>query len=469
MAKLSTFEFVDFLSRSGLVADEDLNRSLDDLRRKSSSDLPGNADVVANHLIDAGLITRWHADKIFDKKYKGFRLGRYKLLSHLGSGQMSSVYLAEHVLVRQKRAIKVLPKSRTYSDSHRKLFHLEAQAAASLSHPNIVPTYDVDNDGEQHFLVMEYVDGKTLQSIVDENGPLPFDVACNFIAQAAEGLGYAHQHGVVHCDVKPTNIMVDQQGMVRVLDLGLALHANAWRDSLSAAHREEILRTANYLSPEQLMDSHKVDLRTDIYNLGCTFYFLLTGHPPFTAASLFQKAALHMLTMPVNVADGRPDCPEELSAICRKMLQKNPDLRYQTMREVVEALDGWLLNHGFTFDPGAGDAAIRETILKKSQEKALPNRSKPAVSAPPPQFPAFPPPGPGAGRIGGMSDDRNMYDSIAGMKAGILMLAAGLGGILGLAAQMEAGNLWLGIMFAVLSPVAILLGGWAIYRSYNGP
>lgn len=396
MAKLPTDQFVDYLERSGLVPEDVLKRTLDDLRREYGGKLPDNADIVANHLIDANLITRWHADKIFDRKYKGFFLGRYRLLNFLGSGEMSSVYLADHLLMKQQRAIKIIPKSWTYwGSSALHLFHLEAQAAASLSHPNVVQTFDVDNDGDQHYMVMEYVDGKTLQAMVDETGPLPLDVACNFIAQAAEGLDYAHRHGIIHCDIKPANVMVDRRGIVRVLDLGLALHANAWRDSLSAAHREEVFRTANYLSPEQLVDSHKVDLRTDIYNLGCTLYFLLTRHPPFTAASLFQKAALHMLTMPVNVSESRPDCPEDLSAICRKMLQKNPELRYQNMREVVRALEGWLVNHGFTFDPGAGDAAIRETILKKAQEKVLPNRPKPSQSAVPPQFPAFPLPGGG--------------------------------------------------------------------------
>jgi serine/threonine protein kinase len=402
MAKLSTFEFVDYLNRSALVVSKELDQSLNVLCQQHDGKLPGNADVVANHLIDAELITRWQADKIFDKKYKGFYLGKYKLLELLGSGEMGSVYLAEHVLIKQLRAIKVFPKSRVYknsSDLH--LFHLEAQAAASLSHPNIVPTFDVDNDGEQHFIVMEYVDGKTMQAMVDENGPLPLDVACHLIAEAAEGLDYAHAHGVIHCDIKLTNLMIDGSGLLRVLDLGLALHANARRNSLSAAHREEILRTANYLSPEQVVDSHKVDLRTDIYNLGCTLYFLLTGHPPFMAASLFQKAALHMLTMPVDVSRDRPDCPKDLAAICRKMLQKNPGLRYQNMREVVQALEGWLINHGFIFDPGAGDAAVRATILKKSQDKVPPSRPKPSQSVPPLQFPAFPLPGRGIsiGRI----------------------------------------------------------------------
>ena len=348
MAKLSTQEFLNYLSQSGLVDSESFSQILDHLRLEFRGELPDSSDVIADSFIEAGLITRWHVDKLFDRKYKGFRLGKYKLLTLLGSGEMSSVYLAEHVLMKQLRTIKILPKSKSFRNSKEVvLFHLEAQVAAFLDHPNLVRTYDVDNDGEQHFLVMEYVDGKTLQRMVEESGPLPLQVACSFIAQAAEGLEFAHCNDVIHCDVKPANLMVDKQGLVRVLDLGLALHGNAWWDSLSATHRQELLSTANYLSPEQVVDSHKVDLRTDIYNLGCTLYFLLTGHPPFPAGSFVQRIALHMRTMPTSVAQDRPDCPDDLSAICLKMLQKNPDLRYQSMREVVAALDDWLISRGF--------------------------------------------------------------------------------------------------------------------------
>lgn len=194
---------------------------------------------------------------------------------------------------------------------------------------------------------MEYVDGKTLQRMVEESGPLSLELACEYVAQAAEGLEYAHRHNVIHCDIKPANLMVDQKGLVRVLDLGLALHADAWWESLSETHREQLLSTANYLSPEQVVDNHQVDFRTDIYNLGCTLYFLLTAHPPFPAGSFVQRVALHMRTMPVCIAQDRPDCPDDLAAICLKMLQKNPNLRYQNMQEVVEALDRWLMIHGF--------------------------------------------------------------------------------------------------------------------------
>src|SRR5436190_22662629 len=148
MAKLSTATFLDYLTQSGLVAERDLRRSLDALREKCGGELPEDAESVADWFIGGGLITRWHADKLFDKKYKGFRLGKYKLLTLLGRGEMSSVYLAEHVLMKRLRAIKVLPKSRSFrSPSDLQLFHSEAQATARIDHPNLVQAYDVDNDG----------------------------------------------------------------------------------------------------------------------------------------------------------------------------------------------------------------------------------------------------------------------------------------------------------------------------------
>jgi serine/threonine-protein kinase len=349
-------------------------------------------------LIEAGLITRWHADKLFDKKYKGFRLGKYKLLSLLGFGEMGSVYLAEHVQMKRLRAIKVLPKSCVNKSSYLARFQLEAQVTASFDHPNIVRAYDVDNDGEQHFLVMEYIDGKDLQRIVTEEGPLPLELACNYIAQTAEGLAYAHQHHLIHCDIKPANLMIDGQGTVRILDMGLAIYADGAKASITVPHYESVLGTADYLAPEQALDSPKVDARTDIYSLGCTLYFLLTGHPPFAYCSLTQEIAKHMTTTPEDVRRDRPDCPRDLVDICVRMMQKNPQLRYQSMGEVSEALEMWLIYHGFAFDPGPSVTAMKAAALKKWSKRSsriARNHPKKRQLALSPQFPIFPLPGSG--------------------------------------------------------------------------
>lgn len=363
MAKLSAENFIDYVERSGLVEEDQLAKSLDMLKEKHGGKLPEDSDLVANHLINANLITQWHADKIQDRKYKGFKLGKYKLLRLIGTGGMSSVYLAEHVLMKQKRAVKVLPKSRVNDSSYLARFHLEAQATASLDHPNIVRAYDVDNDGDQHFLVMEFIDGKDLQNIVKQEGPLPLELACNYIAQTAVGLAYAHENNLIHRDIKPANLLIDDKGIVRILDLGLALYSDGAKASLTVAHNENVLGTADYLSPEQAVNSHKVDLRTDIYSLGCTLYFLLTGHPPFTDGSLAQRIMKHQTTMPEDVRKDRPECPRDLVDICVKMMQKKSEKRYQNMNQVAQALETWLANHGYKFEPGSNDAAMKAAAL----------------------------------------------------------------------------------------------------------
>ena len=155
--------------------------------------------------------------------------------------------------------------------------------------------YDVDNEGDTHYIVMEFIEGKDLNTIVKQEGPLPLELACNYIAQSAEGLEHAHENGLIHRDVKPANLLVDTKGIVKILDLGLALFSDNERASLTVEHNENVLGTADYLAPEQAVNSHKVDHRADIYGLGCSLYFLLTGHPPFPEGTLAQRIAKHQI------------------------------------------------------------------------------------------------------------------------------------------------------------------------------
>jgi serine/threonine-protein kinase len=371
MASLSVASFIDYVERSQLVEDEALRKSLDQLRQKNGGELPEDADLVAAHLIQAGYLTAWQCEMLFSRKYKKFKLGKYKLLRHIGSGGMSAVYLAEHTMLKRQRAIKVLPKKRVNDSSYLARFHLEAQATASLDHPNIVRAYDVDNDGDQHYLVMEFIEGKDLQTIVKQEGPLPLELACNYVAQSAEGFTYAHENNLIHRDVKPANLLVDEKGVVKILDLGLALYADEENASLTVAHNENVLGTADYLSPEQAVNSHAVDSRTDIYSLGCTLYFLLTGHPPFPEGSLAQRIAKHQTQMPEDIRKDRPDCPRDLVDICTKMMQKKPDRRFQTMREVADALETWLANHGYKFEPGSSEMALKAAALTSGARRPV--------------------------------------------------------------------------------------------------
>ncbi|MFK8113028.1 MAG: serine/threonine protein kinase [Rubripirellula sp.] len=328
--------------KSGLVETPALEKFEKKVREKLQGTLPENPRKLANVFKKEGILTEWHIEKLLTGKYKGFFLGKYKLLGHIGTGGMSSVYLAEHLRMGDKRAIKVLPKSRVRDATYLARFQLEAKAIASLNHPNIVLAYDIDNEDDVHYIVMEYVDGDDLQQLVKREGALDFSTAAGVIAQAARGLEHAHSKGVIHRDVKPANLLIDQNGIVRLLDMGLALVAAGDDESLTVANNENVLGTADYLAPEQALNSHTVDHRADIYGLGCTFYFLLTGKPPFSDGTLAQRIAKHQTEMPSNVRKHRPDCPGELEGICVKMIQKDPRYRYQSSADVAEVLEAFV-------------------------------------------------------------------------------------------------------------------------------
>jgi serine/threonine-protein kinase len=346
MPKPNVEKFLDLVQSSGLVEKDRLQALVSQLEKESHGKLPSDVDEVARRLVAEHLITPWQRDRLLEGKYRGFFLGRYKLLGELGAGGMSKVYLGEHVLMQRRVAIKVLPQKRVTDTSYLARFHREARAAASLDHPNIVRAYDVDNDGDNHYLVMEYVDGRDLQQTVKRGGPLDYATAADYIRQAAEGLGHAHSHGLIHRDVKPANLLVDQKNVVKVLDLGLARFTDDDRASLTVQYDENVLGTADYLAPEQAVDSHSADGRADIYSLGCTFYFLLTGHPPFPDGTLPQRLMAHQKQQPSAICKERPDAPADLVAICTKMMAKKPADRYPSMDDVAQALRRWLADRG---------------------------------------------------------------------------------------------------------------------------
>ncbi len=332
MSEQSSKSFLGVLTRSGLVAKDDLKKILSDFQR----DHPGKKlDDFTQHLIATGVITPWHLEKLKLGKYKGFFLGKYKLLRHLGTGGMSSVYLAEHSIMKQQRALKVLPRKRIDDKSYLERFYLEGRAAAALNHKNIVRVYDIDSDGDTHYLVMEYVKGKDLYDLVNDHGPLSIDKAIKYTIDAAHGLAHAHERSLVHRDVKPANLLVTQNDHVKVLDMGLALFRED-DESLTVAHGERVIGTADYLAPEQAINSHNVDHRVDIYALGCTLYFCLTGKPPFPEGTLAQRIALHQTVEPKPIE--REDCPTELRQVINAMVQKDPAARYATCQMVIDDL-----------------------------------------------------------------------------------------------------------------------------------
>jgi serine/threonine-protein kinase len=335
MVEQSPKQYLTILERSGLVQRPRLLEAIAEITQEFGS--APTVDQVSKYLLRQGLITGWHDEKLRAGKYRGFFLGKYKLLGFLGSGGMCSVYLAEHMMLRQPRAIKVLPKGRTNDKSYLDRFYREGRAAAALSHPNIVRVYDIDCDGDNHYLVMEYVQGMNLYDLVKRSGPLNYREATDFVLQAAIGLQHAHDIHLVHRDVKPANLLVTKGDIVKVLDLGLALFREE-EYSVTMAHNEKVLGTADYLAPEQAVNSHEVDHRADIYGLGCSLYFILTGRPPFPEGTLAQRIAMHQTKEPAPIEEFRPDCPDSLIRVCRKMMTKDRNARYQNCRDLARDL-----------------------------------------------------------------------------------------------------------------------------------
>lgn len=331
-------EFLRVTRASGLVDSDRLDEAISPWKGVTSP-VP---EACIQAIIDKGLLTTWQLEQLRKGKHKGFVLGKYKLLRLLGQGGMSSVYLAEHMTLHNKVAIKVLPVKRVDQTSYLARFEREAQSSARLNHPHIARAFDLDTSGSIHFIVMEYIDGTDLHARVKQDGPLPVREAADFIRQAALGLHHAHEEGLVHRDIKPANLMVDKRGHVKILDLGLVLANDDEDAELTKEHDEKVLGTADYLSPEQARDSHKADRRSDIYSLGCTLYYLLVGKAPFAKGSLGERIRAHMNEPAPNLLDARPDVPAAIVELYFRMMEKHPDARQQTAQEVADSLASWL-------------------------------------------------------------------------------------------------------------------------------
>ena len=333
-------ELLDLVRKSGVIDEKRLSTQLERIR--AAGQVPPEPGKFAGVLVHEGVLTHFQAEQFLQGKWRRFTIGKYKVLERLGAGGMGSVYLCEHTLMKRRVAVKVLPANTADDSSSLKRFHREAQAVAALDHPNIVRAYDIGEDNKLHFLVMEHVDGSSLQEIIKKAGPLDPIRAAHYIRQAALGLQHAHETaGIVHRDIKPGNILVDRNGIVKVLDMGLARFFHDEEDQLTKQFDENVLGTADYLAPEQAIESHTATIRADIYSLGGTFYWCLAGRTPFTEGSVAQKLIWHQTRQPKSIRTYRDDIPDGLVAVLEKMMAKQADDRYQTPQEVADALEPW--------------------------------------------------------------------------------------------------------------------------------
>lgn len=276
----------------------------------------------------------------------------FEILEELGRGGMGIVYRARQLADQQIVAIKVIRKDRLQHEEAVRRFRREAQAAARLCHPNIVQVVDSDHTGDTHFLVMEYVPGLTLERYVEQYGPLPIAVACDYLRQAALGLQHAHEQALVHRDIKPSNLMVTPAPaasdpptatyQIKVLDMGVArvlqLGPTPGESLSTLTQGGSVIGTADYIAPEQLEDPHGADIRADLYSLGCTFYFLLTGQVPFPGGSLISKLDKQRWQMPEPVEQIRAEVPRVVARLLGQLLAKKPADRFQTPGALAKAL-----------------------------------------------------------------------------------------------------------------------------------
>ncbi|MCZ2344287.1 MAG: serine/threonine protein kinase [Bacteroidales bacterium] len=333
-------ELLEVIEKSGLITEPPVQA---EIQRLTVASPTLTVEQFTQLLVREGILTRFQAKQLKLGRHKRFEIaGKYRLLELLGVGGMGAVYLCEHMFMKRLVALKVLPIEKMGDPSALARFYREAQAVAAMDHPNIVRAYDIDKFESMHFLVMEYVDGTSIQEIVARHGPIAPERIANYAAQAALGLQHAHELGLVHRDIKPGNLLLERSGVIKILDMGLARFFDRKSDNLTEKFDQNcVLGTADYLAPEQAV-TNVVDIRADIYALGGSMYFALTGQSPFPDGTIASKLMSHQTKEPKPITDFRDDVPQDILNIIQTMMRKDPDARYQTPAELYQALQPWL-------------------------------------------------------------------------------------------------------------------------------
>jgi serine/threonine-protein kinase len=346
--------FFRHLRRSRLLSD----REVEQASRLTDSDRPR---AIARALVKQGVLTRFQAGRLLAGRPARLHLGQYRLLDHLGRGATGRVFKAVHSTMERVVAIKVILPGLLRDPAAVELFDREVRAAAQLHHPHIVTAYDANEIKGVRFLVMEYVAGPSLQGFVKGRGPLPVELACELLRQAALALQYAHERGMVHRDIKPANIILAHADgfpgaegsgaagtvgqwrgpAVKVVDFGLVRVRGAGKGGVVETIQAEpgaVFGTVDYISPEQAHDVHSVDIRSDLYSLGCTFYYALTGQVPFPGGSVLEKLLRQLKQEPRPLGSLRPEVPPAVAAIINCLMAKDPKGRFQTPGELAGGL-----------------------------------------------------------------------------------------------------------------------------------
>lgn len=333
MPTITSDNFWAVLEKSGLFAPDELAQAREQLAGEED---PKN---IARALFKAGKINKWQANQLLRGRY-ALTLGKYKLLDLIGDNQHERAFLAEHKQLGRQVAIKTLSRRQTSEKPELvEAFLAKAKKLAALDHRNIIHVYDVDNDNDRYYLVTEFIEGRSLRQIVDEDGPLPFERAAKYLARAAAGLSFAHQQNLVHRDIRPSNLLVDVQDDIKLLNLEFKGLIGGQADDDSSVTSLE--GEWDFASPEQIKDDQEIDFRSDLYSLGCTMHFLLTGKAPFRGDRDHIQQS-HLSAQPDDLAEHRPDVPDELADLCRSLMSKDAKDRPASAADVEARLSQWL-------------------------------------------------------------------------------------------------------------------------------
>jgi serine/threonine protein kinase len=392
--------------------------------------------ALAEYLVEIDWLTTYQVRVLFSGQWEELAIGPYQVLDRLGEGGISEVFKAWDTVRGRVVALKVLRQHLAKKTDAVRQFQRELQAVTRLSHPNIIKTFDANQVGALHYFAMEFVEGMDLDHFVQHVGPLPVEQACDFVRQVAQGLQHAHQLGLVHRDIKPANLFLlhpPQPGrdgcpgmprrspdpVVKIIDWGLARlmrgTGEAADDPAGAevpeteAEKGMLIGTADYIAPEQAHDASIVDTRADIYSLGCTFYYLLTGRPPFPGPSLMQKLLQHQESEPEPVSNLRQDLPEGLAALVQRMMAKKPEDRFQIPLLVVASLrrfcPGATSANGSLIRPASANGTSMKPATSIAMPALQPATPVPGTATRPPSS-SFNMPRPGSNGHGHPSHDR---------------------------------------------------------------
>jgi serine/threonine-protein kinase len=347
MPDLHYTEFLTLLKKSGLLAPSQMESAQDVVKKlrdsaKTSATGDLTADTVATKFVSQNLITQWQANQLL-KGQTGFILEKYRLLTPVGKGGMGHVFRAIDTISGATVAIKVMSRKLTGNQTLVNRFRREIRASSLLNNKHIVRTLDAGRVGKVDFMVMEYVNGDQVDRIVSRVSLIPVAMACDIVRQAAIGLQHAHEQKMVHRDLKPGNLIVDWSrdgnGVVKIMDMGLVRLSTDGEERTSVTKAGQVMGTPDYMSPEQGWDTATVDIRSDVYSLGCTLFRLLTGRVPFPGDNPLQVLMARCSKDAPSVKSLRADVPDPIDAIVRRMTLRDPAGRFQNPKELVDALE----------------------------------------------------------------------------------------------------------------------------------